>query len=274
MCRDHDHGAPPWEHNPSPAELLRALGPFLGSCAAALFAFFVLLKSVVGDQALLVLVSLMATVLSVAITRALFVEPFLTPAEMAARASKIDEEVRSRVLGNQDAIAERLAKALCFKTVSYQLTSLPEAKAKDLMQQKATALEGLHKYFAESFPALHKSFPPVKINKHSLVFEFKGSDPKLKPWLMYAHMDVVPCPENTLSEWRCDPFSGQILDDEMAGKKTRCVFGRGAIDDKGRVLAMLEAMEDLVANSSFKPTRTLFMCFGHDEELSGKEGTH
>jgi acetylornithine deacetylase/succinyl-diaminopimelate desuccinylase-like protein len=246
----------------------------LGSCAAALFSFFLLLKSLVGEQALLVFVSLMTTILSVAITRALLVGSGPTPASMAARRSRIDEEVRSRVLGNQDAIAERLAKALCFKTVSHQLTSLPKSKADDLMQQKATALEGLHNYFAESFPVLHKHFPPVKVNRHSLVFEFKGSDAKLKPWLMYAHMDVVPCPENTLSEWRCDPFSGQILEDEMAGKKKRCVFGRGAIDDKGRVLAMLEAMEDLVANSSFKPTRTLFMCFGHDEELSGKEGAH
>ena len=58
---------------------------------------------------------------------------------------------------------------------------------------------------------------------------------------MYAHMDVVPCPKETLGEWRCDPFSGTILADEMAGQKQQCVFGRGAIDDKGRVLAMLEA---------------------------------
>ena len=48
--------------------------------------------------------------------------------------------------------------------------------------------------------------------------------------------------------------------------------GRGAIDDKGCVLAMLEAIEGLLA-SGFKPERTIYLAFGHDEEFGGPRGT-
>ena len=111
----------------------------------------------------------------------------------------------------------------------------------------------------------------MHINTHTLIFELKGSNSSLKPYLLYAHQDVVPCPKETLEEWEVDPFSGAIREFEMNGEKQQCIFGRGAIDDKGCVVAILEALEDLLVGK-WKPRRTLFVCFGHDEEAQGTEG--
>jgi len=60
-----------------------------------------------------------------------------------------------------------------------------------------------------------------------------------------------------------EPFSGQVKDG--------FVWGRGAWDDKGNLMAQLEAVELLVA-SGFKPERTVYLAYGADEEVSGQRG--
>ena len=56
------------------------------------------------------------------------------------------------------------------------------------------------------------------------------------------------------------PLSGEIRDG--------FIWGRGSWDDKGNLLAILEAVESLVV-SGFKPRRTIYLAFGHDEENGG-----
>ncbi|MFW5779907.1 MAG: M20/M25/M40 family metallo-hydrolase [Bacillota bacterium] len=63
--------------------------------------------------------------------------------------------------------------------------------------------------------------------------------------------------------WDVDPFSGEIKDGY--------VYGRGSQDMKGQMIAVLEAIENLL-NNNFQPERTIYYCFGHDEEFTGKEG--
>ena len=48
-------------------------------------------------------------------------------------------------------------------------------------------------------------------------------------------------------------------------------WGRGAIDDKINVIGLLEAAEQLLG-SGFAPRRTIYLAFGHDEEIGGPEG--
>lgn len=55
----------------------------------------------------------------------------------------------------------------------------------------------------------------------------QGSDPTLEPYLLAAHMDVVPV---DASKWTKDPWSGQVIPDPETGE--HFVWGRGAIDDK------------------------------------------
>jgi carboxypeptidase PM20D1 len=49
--------------------------------------------------------------------------------------------------------------------------------------------------------------------------------------------------------------------------------GRGTIDDKQGVLAILEAMEWHL-ELGFKPQSTIYVAFGHDEEMSGNHGAY
>jgi carboxypeptidase PM20D1 len=78
-----------------------------------------------------------------------------------------------------------------------------------------------------------------------------------------AHQDVVPVAPGTERDWSVEPFSGQFKDGY--------VCGRGAWDDKGNLMAQMEAMEMLVA-SGYKPERTVYLAFGADEEAGGSRG--
>lgn len=49
------------------------------------------------------------------------------------------------------------------------------------------------------------------------------------------------------------------------------MWGRGTIDMKSAVIAMLEALS-VLHSTGFKPTRTIFMAIGHDEEVGGPNG--
>jgi carboxypeptidase PM20D1 len=78
-----------------------------------------------------------------------------------------------------------------------------------------------------------------------------------------AHMDVVPVVPGTEKDWTHAPFSGDIADG--------FVWGRGAIDDKGSLIALLEAADALAA-TGFVPQRTILFAFGQDEEVGGGKG--
>ena len=49
------------------------------------------------------------------------------------------------------------------------------------------------------------------------------------------------------------------------------IFGRGTIDDKQAVLAILENLNRLQQDGN-QPSRTFYVAFGHDEEVSGHQG--
>jgi carboxypeptidase PM20D1 len=95
---------------------------------------------------------------------------------------------------------------------------------------------------------------------HSLLFKWKGSDVTLSPILFEGHYDVVPIIPGTEDLWDEMPFSGTISNNR--------IWGRGALDDKSGVIGLMEAATYLIKNN-FKPTRTVYFGFGHDEEIGG-----
>jgi carboxypeptidase PM20D1 len=97
----------------------------------------------------------------------------------------------------------------------------------------------------------------------SLLYTWPGSKPDAKPLLLMAHQDVVPVAPGTEKNWAQEPFSGVVKDG--------FVWGRGAWDDKGNLIAQLQAIE-LLAASNFKPERTIYLAFGADEEVGGLRG--
>ena len=151
------------------------------------------------------------------------------------------------------AMAERLAQAIQFQTVSHQ----------DPAQFDSGEFIRLHKYLEQAFPKIHSTLTREVVNDHSLLYTWKGQDAGLKPILLMAHIDVVPATSGAEGGWTHPPFEGRISDGY--------VWGRGTMDDKNSVLAILEAVEVLL-REGFQPRRTIYLAFGHDEEISGRQG--
>ncbi|MEZ6022248.1 MAG: M20/M25/M40 family metallo-hydrolase [Hyphomonadaceae bacterium] len=152
-----------------------------------------------------------------------------------------------------DAAAARLGQAVRYPTVS-----LTGAESDD-----RAAFDAMHRWMAETYPAFHAVAQRETVSELSLVYTWEGSDPSLQPILLLAHQDVVPVADDTRSAWTADPFGGEVRDG--------AVWGRGTLDDKGSMVALLEAAEYLAARG-VRPTRTIILAFGHDEEIGGGEG--
>ncbi|MGH8677735.1 MAG: M20 family peptidase [Burkholderiales bacterium] len=150
--------------------------------------------------------------------------------------------------------ARRLAQAIRFQTVSNQ----------DPAKFDPGAFDGLHRLLVRSFPRIEKALVKQRVGSHSLLYEWRGNDASLKPALLMAHLDVVPADPATLQNWTHRPFSGDIAEG--------FVWGRGTLDDKGCVMALHEAAEALLGQG-FRPRRTLYFAFGHDEEIGGGNGS-
>ena len=128
--------------------------------------------------------------------------------------------------------AARLAGALTFRTISYQDSSTFDGAEFSRFQD----------YLRRSFPKLHARLKREVTNGYSLLYEWRGTDTTLQPILLLAHQDVVPVEAGTEGRWTEPPFAGRIADGY--------VWGRGAMDDKGNLMAVLEAVERLVADGA------------------------
>lgn len=149
--------------------------------------------------------------------------------------------------------ASLLSGAIRFETVSFQE---PEKVDRE-------AFAGLHRYLESSFPKVHSTLEREVTPEGSLLYRWPGKDSSREPVLLLAHQDVVPVPPETLARWAHPPFSGAI--------EGGFVWGRGAMDDKSSLVALLAATEGLL-ESGFVPERTVTFSFGHDEEVGGGRG--
>ena len=123
--------------------------------------------------------------------------------------------------------------------------------------------QAFHDYLEKTFPTVHKHLQVDKVNTYGLVFTWKGSNKNLKPSMYIAHQDVVPVQKETLKDWTYPPFDGHY--------DGTYLYGRGALDCKNLLIAMLEALELLIADN-FKPQRGIIVAFGFDEESIGIRG--
>jgi carboxypeptidase PM20D1 len=163
------------------------------------------------------------------------------------------ENETEKVAVNIDKAVDTFSKAIQIVTISkdYPAAVTPEP------------FLAFHQHLVDSFPNVHRVASREIINDYSLVYKFAGSDESLKPILYMGHMDVVPVDEDTLGKWSHAPFSGTVAEG--------VIWGRGAIDDKSTVMALMEAME-LTLKQGKAPKRTLYFAFGHDEEIGGSQG--
>ncbi len=167
---------------------------------------------------------------------------------------------------DQEAVLARFVAAIRIRSVS---SSMAEIGDDSPLREFAVHLQ-------QAFPALHtepfsrytgKDFGDERIP--SLMFEWPGKNPELGAVLLMSHFDVVPADEKStrdpegLRGWTHPPFAGHADGTH--------IWGRGTLDCKHGVMAILEAI-DALASEGVQPERTVFVALGHDEELGGQDG--
>lgn len=150
-------------------------------------------------------------------------------------------------------VAQHIGLAIQMKTINHV----------DSEKVDPVPFQGLHNLISMLYPEVEEYLEREVIGNYSLLYTWKGSDPNLDPIALTAHMDVVPAREDPDSGWTYPPFSGTVADGY--------VWGRGAIDCKGVMIGILEAVNFLL-KVGFQPKRTIFLAFGEDEEVSGTRG--
>lgn len=111
---------------------------------------------------------------------------------------------------------------------------------------------------AELYPRIHAELALERITDFGLLYRWPGANDNADPVVLMAHYDVVPVDE--ADPWTYPPFEGRI-----AGGS---VYGRGALDDKGPLVVLLDAVENLLA-AGFVPARDVYLSFGGNEENFG-----
>ncbi|KAG1860316.1 hypothetical protein DFJ58DRAFT_779286 [Suillus subalutaceus] len=179
----------------------------------------------------------------------------ITPSSHALLVDSLDKEYGTKEFKLK--AYESLGGAVRIPTVCYDDLGTPEE------DPRWKVFDEFHTYIEQRFPKVHASLQRTKIATYALVYHWQGTDTSLKPLLLAAHMDVVPINAATEADWINPPFSG-YYDGEW-------IWGRGSCDDKSGAIGIMTAIETLL-EQGFKPTRTVVLAYGIDEERGGPTG--
>lgn len=146
-----------------------------------------------------------------------------------------------------DRAVQTLAEAVRLKTVSTDLTH-PDFPA-------------FVSFLERAYPSVHAKMTREVLYHNTVLLKWSGSDPSLQPVLLAAHFDVVPVSPGSEPRWTYPAYDGVVADGY--------VWGRGTLDDKGGLVAILSAAEHLI-DQGFTPKRDIYFSFGGDEEVGGK----
>jgi carboxypeptidase PM20D1 len=137
-----------------------------------------------------------------------------------------------------------------------ELVGIPTISSREPAEVDSAAFETFRRRLVELYPHTHRVLDREVLGDGALLYRWSSGSAE-QPMVLMAHYDVVPVAGQA---WSREPFSGAIEDG--------VVHGRGAIDDKGALVAILEAVESLVA-AGFTPARDVYLSFGNDEEVAG-----
>ncbi|QLD10711.1 M20/M25/M40 family metallo-hydrolase [Microbacterium oleivorans] len=141
-----------------------------------------------------------------------------------------------------------------------ELLRIPTVSRSDPAQVDGEAFDLFRATLERSYPRVHAALERELVAEHAMLFRWPGAASG-DPLVLMAHYDVVPVVPD---EWMHPPF-GAVLTGE--GDEAT-IHARGAIDDKGALVAIVEAVESLLAEG-YVPARDVYLAFGHDEEVAG-----
>ena len=148
------------------------------------------------------------------------------------------------VTGRREYYCETLSRMIRKETVShYEETDLSK-------------FEEFRDMLEELFPKLFEVCEKHRFQNGTALL-WKGDDPGREPVLFMNHHDVV----EATGEWKYAPFSGICAEGKL--------WGRGTLDDKGGLWAMLQAGEEL-AEEGFSPSGDIWFISTSTEETTGE----
>jgi acetylornithine deacetylase/succinyl-diaminopimelate desuccinylase family protein len=107
----------------------------------------------------------------------------------------------------------------------------------------------------------HMHAPPNKPQAPSVIATLGQGDPVI---LLHAHIDTVPIAADEATHWSVDPYAAEIRDGRL--------YGKGSVDDKAPLAAMMQAGLEL-AEQGGPSHGTLVIVAAAEEETGGRLGT-
>ncbi len=138
------------------------------------------------------------------------------------------------------------------------LVRIPTVSHAEAERIDTAAFDAFLAELERQFPLLHEHVELIRINTHALLFHWRGRSSE-RPVVLMAHLDVVPVDED--APWQHPPFSADLVDG--------AIWGRGTLDDKGCLVGICAAVEQLLAED-FTPAQDVWLSFGCNEEVSGQ----
>ena len=145
-----------------------------------------------------------------------------------------------------DRVVESLREMIRFRTVS---SDRPE-------EEDAAEFDKFRAYLLERYPTLAERCGPERIGRCGVLYTWRGVSSE-KPTVLMAHYDVVPAGGEG---WEEPPFDAVLKDGY--------IWGRGALDTKVTLCAIMEAAERLIC-SGFTPENDIYLAFSGEEEPAG-----
>lgn len=138
------------------------------------------------------------------------------------------------------------------------LIRIPTVSDWDPEKEDRAAFDAILAELGSRFPRLHATCEVERISGDALLVRWPGRT-REAPVVLMAHLDVVPVDD--ASVWTHPPFAADLADGH--------VWGRGALDCKGSLVATCQAIEDLIVDG-IEPGRDVWLSFGCNEEVSGR----
>lgn len=151
----------------------------------------------------------------------------------------------------QEKIISDMCEMIKIKTISYQDDNLVDW----------TQYQTFENLLKEKYPTIYQKGDFFKIGKTGLVHKIPSTNSNNKAHVFMAHYDVVPAIQE---EWDFPAFAGDIV--SKSGEDF--IRGRGTLDTKGTLCAIMEAVE-IKLKEGWLPSTDLYLCFSGEEEISG-----
>lgn len=144
------------------------------------------------------------------------------------------------------------------------LLRIPTVSRSDPAEHDHQAFVRFRAALADLYPLVHDNLE-LELIGDSLLFRWPGTGDG-RPAVLMAHHDVVPADE---PGWTHPPFEPAVVPGTAGGGAgEQRIWGRGTLDDKGSLVALLEAVEGRLA-AEYRPKADIYLFSGANEETAG-----